>query len=142
MNVSCPKVNAWLRKSIENNDFDVGTIIDASDLGVLLRALLKVNIDIAHREYYLKIEIPNDTDWWYGYIWGDDYIVCNDSDSVEEEENDICDEEYDNDKIICKDEVGIKWISFEPTIEYKFSNAHKLNQVTDGKLLCTSSLQF
>jgi hypothetical protein len=67
----------------------------------LIKVLFKVNIDIAHREYYLKIDIPEVSDWWYGY------------------------------------KEGSKWYSFEPTVEYKFSNFHAANQPENGKLLCT-----
>ena len=31
----------------------------------------------------------------------------------------------------------VKWVSFEPTVEYKFSNLHALNQVQNGTMLCT-----
>lgn len=134
--------------------------------------MLKINIDIAHREYFLKIDIPNDTNWWYGYIWGDDnivchdsetvgdgkvvcgiytdqivctsedgmngdYIVCNDSDSAGDA--DVVCVTKTEDNLVCRDEVGIKWVSFEPTIEYKFSNMHASNQVKDGKLICCCS---
>jgi hypothetical protein len=30
-----------------------------------------------------------------------------------------------------------KWISFEPTVEFKFSNLHAANQVVNGRLVCT-----
>lgn len=43
------------------------TIIEIDDISNLIKALFKVNIDIAHREYYLKIDIPEKSDWWYGY---------------------------------------------------------------------------
>ena len=62
---------------------------------------MKINIDIAHREYFLRLDVPNDSSWWYGYI-------------VE------------------------KYISFEPCVEYKFSNMHASNQLKDGKLICCS----
>ena len=32
---------------------------------------------------------------------------------------------------------GLKWVSFEPTVEFKFSNFHAANQVVNGKLICT-----
>ena len=83
------------------DDFRQLTLMEISDLKVLLSALFKINIDIAHREYYLKIAIPEVSDWWYGY-----------------------------------EEDG-KWISFEPTVELKFSNFHAANQILDGKLICT-----
>ena len=63
---------------------------------------MKINIDIAHREYFLRLDVPNDSSWWYGYI-------------------------------------GEKYISFEPCVEYKFSNMHASNQLKDdGKLICCS----
>ena len=43
------------------------TIMEISDIANLLKALFKVNIDIAHREYFLKIDIPEESNWWYGY---------------------------------------------------------------------------
>ena len=57
----------------------------------LLRALFKVNIHIAHDERYVKVDVPPESNWWYGY---------NDED---------------------------KWVSFEPTVEYKFCNLHAVN---------------
>lgn len=62
---------------------------------------MKINIDIAHREYFLRLDVPNDSSWWYGYI-------------------------------------REKYISFEPCVEYKFSNMHASNQLKDGKLICCS----
>ena len=38
--------------------FKATTIIEVSDIANLLKALFKVNIDIAHREYFLKIDVP------------------------------------------------------------------------------------
>lgn len=130
----CPFVQLF--KFGINHPFDVSTIIEISDVVNLIQALLKINIDIAHREYFLKIDIPNDTDWWYGYSWGDDYIVCHDSESVEDGEV-VCGTGID--QIVCRNEVGMKWVSFEPTIEYKFSNMHASNQVKDGRLICCCS---
>ena len=83
------------------NDFEIMTLLQIDDISNLLKALFKINIDIAHRECYLKVDIPAKSDWWYGYT------------------------------------DGSKWISFEPTVEYKFSNFHAANQVWNGKLICT-----
>ena len=96
----CPFLN--LMKNVrKRSEFNVLTLVEIEDVANLLKALFKVNIDIAYKEYYLKIDVPEQTDWWYGYKDGD------------------------------------KWISFEPTVEFKFSNFHASNQVHDGKLLCT-----
>lgn len=98
----CPYLK--LLNQIRNgSDFNVRTLIEIGDIQRLLKILFKVNIDIAHREYYLKVDIPEASDWWYGY------------------------------------EDGEKWISFEPTVEFKFSNFHASNQVENGRLLCTAS---
>ena len=51
----------------KNSIFRETTIIEISDIANLLKALFKVNIDIAHREYFLKIDIPEESNWWYGY---------------------------------------------------------------------------
>lgn len=67
------------------------TIIEIDDISNLMKALFKVNIDIAHREYYLKVDVPEQSDWWYGH------------------------------------KNGSSWISFEPTVEFKFSNFHSDN---------------
>lgn len=101
VHADCPLVNALNREHHVDNDFDIVTLIEVSDISNLVKALFKINIDIAHREYYLKVEVQDDVDWWYGY----------------------------------KD--GTKWVSFEPTVEYKFSNLHALNQIQDGKLICS-----
>lgn len=45
-----------------------------SDVFNLLKALFKVNIDIAHREYFLKIDVPEASNWWYGYEEGGNWI--------------------------------------------------------------------
>lgn len=45
-------------------------MIEISDIANLLKALFKVNIDIAHREYFLKIDVPEASNWWYGYEEG------------------------------------------------------------------------
>ena len=97
----CPYVRMLQTVKKCADDFAEMTLIEIEDIDKLLKALFKVNIDIAHREYYLKIDIPEASDWWYGYKEGD------------------------------------RWISFEPVVEFKFSNLHAANQVVDGKLVCT-----
>lgn len=94
----------------KTDDFSPLTLLEIEDIANLIKALLKINIDIAHREYFLKIDIPmfkesgtEEWGWWYGYKNGSD------------------------------------WISFEPTVEFKFSNFHAANQVDNGKLICTVS---
>lgn len=37
---------------------------------------------------------------------------------------------------MCVDDK-LKWISFEPVVEFKFSNFHAANQVVDNNLVCT-----
>lgn len=83
------------------DDFNYLTLLEIEDVSNLLKALFKVNIDIANNEWFLKIDIPDETNWWYGYV-----------------------------------EDG-KYISFEPTVEFKFSNLHAANQIVDGNLVCT-----
>lgn len=86
----------------EDDDFEINSVLEIQDIANLIKGLFKVNIDIAHREYFLKFDIPNDSDWWYGH------------------------KDYD------------KWISFEPTVEFKFCNLHAANQIGDnGRLICT-----
>ena len=98
----CPFVS-FLNSLREGQDYDfnVLSLMEIDNVALLLKALFKINIDIAHKEYYLKIDIPEVTDYWYGYKDGD------------------------------------KWISFEPTVEYKFCNLHAANQVENGRLICT-----
>lgn len=81
------------------------SLMEISDIDLLVKALFKVNVDIAHRECFVKVNIAEPSDWWYGYVDGD------------------------------------RWISFEPTVEFKFSNLHSENQVHDGKLFCTVDSQ-
>ena len=112
----------------EDDDFDPGTLLEIEDVSNLLKALFKINVHIAHEEYYLKTWIEDKTDWFYGYLisaeivcqpnGAQDYIVCRGS----------------PDDIVCQ---GSQWVSFEPTVEYKFSNFHAANQVVNGKLVCT-----
>ena len=84
-----------------NNDFAALTLLEMGDVTNLLKALFKVNLEIAHKEYYLKIDVPEQSDWWYGY------------------------------------RDGAKWVSFEPEVEFKFSNFHAANQILEtGKLVC------
>lgn len=84
-----------------NDVFNRLTLLEIADISNLIKVLFKVNLDIAHREYYLKVDVPEPSGWWYGYRDGD------------------------------------RWISFEPTVEFKFSNFHAANQVEDDRLLCT-----
>lgn len=99
----CPYLNLLFRAKRVDDDFKWMTHIEIQDVVDLLHALFKINIDIAHKEYFLKLEQPEKTDWWYGY----------------------------------KD--GKKWVSFEPSIEFKFSNFHAANQLVNGRLVCTVS---
>lgn len=98
----CPFVRMFA-----NNASKDGTCLVRMDLLAiesvtnLFRALFKVNLDIAHNEYFLKMDVEDSTGWWYGY------------------------------------EDDGKHVSFEPVVEYKFSNLHASNQVVDGKLVCT-----
>ena len=97
----CPYINLLNRAKQKTNDFAPLTMIEIGDVELLLSALFKINIDIAHREWFLKIDVPEVSDYWYGYRDGD------------------------------------KWISFEPTVEYKFCNLHAANQVENGSLICS-----
>ena len=110
---SCPFYGLLRRLRESEDDFAALTPIEVGDISNLLKALLKVNIDIAHREHFLRIDIPefkrngtldDERGWWYGY----------------------------------KADDG-KWVSFEPTVDLKFSNFHAANQVVNGRLLCTVS---
>lgn len=38
----------------EDNDFGPGTLIEIGDVANLIKALFKVNVHIAHDEYYLR----------------------------------------------------------------------------------------
>lgn len=98
----CPFIDMFKPSIPEKNDFDVATMIEIDDVANLLAALLKINIDIAHKEHFLKIDLPETTNYWYGY------------------------------------EDGGKWISFEPTVEFKFSNLHAANQIVEDRLICTT----
>ena len=49
------------------DDLKQTTLIEIQDIANLLKALFKVNIDIAHREYFLKMDVPDASNWWYGY---------------------------------------------------------------------------
>lgn len=102
----CPYINLLSRAT---NDFAPLKMIEIGDVELLLSALFKINIDIAHKEWFLKIDIPEATDYWYGYS-----------------------EEYVEDN-----QTKTKWISFEPTVEYKFCNLHAANQVENGGLICS-----
>ena len=56
--------------------FKQTTVIEISDIENLLKALFKVNIEIAHREYFLKIDVPEPSNWWYGYNKPPVDIIC------------------------------------------------------------------
>ena len=113
--------------------FKATTIIEVSDIANLLKALFKVNIDIAHREYFLKIDVPEESNWWYGCTVGDikPYLVC-DANSTQI----VYYDSDGGDDIVCLDG---KWVSFEPTVQLKFSNLHSDNQLNEeGNLICTT----
>lgn len=42
----------WIQK--EDNDFEPGTLIEIEDVANLIKALFKINVYIAHDEYYLR----------------------------------------------------------------------------------------
>jgi hypothetical protein len=67
----CPYVNMLFRARGNRDAFKYLTIIEVQDVIDLLTALFKINIDIAHREYFLKVAVPEKTDWWYGYVVND-----------------------------------------------------------------------
>ena len=156
--VGCPYVRLLLdgdaRAIVAPGDtFVQMTLLEIDDISNLLKALFKINIDIAHREYFLKIDVPGPSDWWYGYRKGElgdiicdpsAVIVCPESPILCDTTGDvICGNEGcvvcgDNSQIVCgvKD---VKLISFEPAVEFKFSNFHAANQVENGKLICTVS---
>ena len=133
--VNCPyfRINEFLKK--DDCDFAPITFIEIEDVENLLKALFKVNIHIAHTEYYLKIDIPEKSDWWYGQKIGDEEneVICDGSST-----NTVC-EGGETTQIVCF-VPGLSWISYEPTVEFKFSNLHAANQVENGKLLCTCNL--
>ena len=96
--VACPYVRLLLDGEItsEGDTFAPMTLMEIDDISNLLKALFKINIDIAHREYFLKIDIPDVSDGWYGEKPGhEDIIVCFDIDG-----NIVC-EYSDKDEIIC-----------------------------------------
>ena len=98
---ACPFVKLLNIAKTERDDFDRMTLLEIEDVSNLLKALFKVNLHIARREYFLKKDLPGVSDWWYGYKDGDE------------------------------------WISFEPTVEFKFSNFHAANQPSEsGELMC------
>ena len=125
----------------QENDFRQLSIMDIRDVENLLNALFKINLDIAHKEYFLKIDVPEPSNWWYGYTTGSDIMCIGEGDKV------VCEQAGSEDKIVCErpDDSQVwhnpndkKWISFEPTIELKFSNFHAANQVQGDRLICTS----
>lgn len=85
----------------EGNDLKQTTIIDITDIDNLLKALFKVNMDIAHREYFLKIDVPEASNWWYGWMDGSNWVSfepmvelkfsnLHSDNQLDEEENLIC----------------------------------------------------
>ena len=118
------------------NDLKQTTLIEIEDIANLLKALFKVNIDIAHRGYFLKIDVPEPSNWWYGYrvgeFQGPGDILCNTNSPI------VCSIDME-DYIVCNDD-GVKMVSFEPMVELKFSNLHSDNQLDEeGNLVCTTS---
>lgn len=157
----CPFVNAVVQSKGQNNEFSRFTLIEIEDVERLLNALFKVNIDIAHREYFLKIDVPEPSNWWYGYEIPSD-IVCIEEEDDEEDHPLICDDKSqivcsvedvqmvcppsEGDEIVCTLDGEIvcvgkpvdgRLVSFEPTVEFKFSNFHSSNQIENGKLICS-----
>lgn len=43
----------WSQK-VDNNDFGPGTLIEIEDVANLIKALFRINVHIAHDEYYLR----------------------------------------------------------------------------------------
>jgi hypothetical protein len=130
---ACPFLSLLNRLKSSANDFMPLTMLEIVDVVNLLKALFKINIDIAHKEYFLKIDVPEKSDWWYGEILGEadealDEIICTNSGDV------VCGTPS-NYQVVCFN-GDVKWISFEPAIEFKFSNFHTANQVEDGRLVC------
>jgi hypothetical protein len=127
--------NLTPKSVLEKEEFKQTTLIEIRDIANLLKALFKINLDIAHREYFLKIDIPEESNWWYGYTTGEvnPYIVCDPT------SGDICCyDSSDDDDIMCIEQGN--WISFEPMVELKFSNLHSDNQIDEeGNLICTTS---
>ena len=116
-----------------NNDLKQSTMIEIEDISNLLKALFKVNIDIAHREYFLKIDVPEASNWWYGYTTGavNTQLVC------ESGSQQICYNQFTDGDVVCVESGN--WISFEPMVELKFSNLHSDNQLDEeGNLICTT----
>ena len=66
----------------QENDFRQLSIMDIGDVKTLLNALLKINLDIAHQEYFLKIDVPEPSNWWYGYTTGSDIMCVGEGDKV------------------------------------------------------------
>ena len=63
----CPYISLLNRAKESANDFVPLTMIEIGDVELLLSTLFKINIDIAHNEWFLKIDIPEVSDYWYGY---------------------------------------------------------------------------
>lgn len=61
-----------------------------------------------------------------------DTVVC--GENIDEVVSDvIC---KPDSEVVCQDN-NKKWISFEPTVEFKFSNLHAANQIVNDRLICT-----
>ena len=86
--VECPYVRLLLDGEItsEGDTFAPMTLMEIDDISNLLKALFKINIDIAHREYFLKVDIADASDRWYGekvgHESGEDNIVCIDINNI------------------------------------------------------------
>ena len=86
--VECPYVRLLLDGEItsEGDTFAPMTLMEIDDISNLLKALFKINIDISHREYFLKVDIADASDRWYGekvgHESGEDNIVCIDINNI------------------------------------------------------------
>lgn len=72
VNPECPFIKMLNKIKASTNDFASMTMLEIADVAYLIKALFKVNIDIAHREYYLRVDIPPVSEWWYGWKEGED----------------------------------------------------------------------
>lgn len=132
--------------------FQQSSLMEIGDISLLLKALFKVNLDIAHKEYYLKTCMPDNQGWWYGYQKGElGQIICDPAAETicgtqsqvvcEVGSQLVCDYA---DQVVCNNDLQVVCgggfpvlVSFEPSVEFKFSNLHAANQVVNGRLLCT-----
>lgn len=106
-----------------DNDFGPGTLIEIEDVANLIKALFRINVHIAHDEYYLRQEEPEGTSWWYGDVVGEDvdgtpHLICGTDGQI------VCNPSAD--QIVCN-MTNFRQISFEPTVDLKFSNFHSAN---------------